>query len=68
MGNKIHADNLHELDYNDINRAVANFAEELSMAGSNEVDVDLYRLLRNYLLNKDVRTDINAVLIQHRVY
>lgn len=46
----------------DIDSAVAAFVNLHNLEGGSAGDVDLYRLLRKYLLNLEARREINAVI------
>lgn len=49
-------------DYNKVNKAVANFADELEIKHASNGDLDLYVLMRNYLNDPVVRKKVNSVL------
>lgn len=65
---KINSIRLHELEYHDINSAVAKLSEELNMTGGSIGNCDLYRLNRNYLLNEEISEKINRLLDEEGVF
>lgn len=50
------------IDSEAINNAVVVFTDVLNLEGGSIGDIDLYRLLRNYLLDTDCRDRLNKAL------
>lgn len=59
---KISSEEFKNLDSNKINEAVGAFVDHLNISGGSIGNMDLYRLLRNYVKDEEVRIRINAVL------
>jgi hydrogenase maturation factor HypF (carbamoyltransferase family) len=62
MKPKISSDKFPNIADESINQAVIKFVSQLGLSGGSVHNVDLYKLLRHYLKNEDVRSQINKVL------
>lgn len=51
-----------DIEYEAINNAVVVFCDVLNLEGGSIGNIDLYRLLRNYLLDNDCRERLNKAL------
>ena len=63
MGKTIFTSDMHNIDSNDINKAVNSFIKELNIyEGSNGDDVDFYELLQAYIRKPRCRKAINEIV------
>jgi len=63
----IHYDEYDELSRRQIDQGVLALSFQLNLTGASMVDVDLYRLVRTYLWNKEARSAMNEIVDELRL-